>query len=256
MKGRHTHVFSLILFKLSRIRFSCCKLIELLLIFLLLGSTGAEAKTYLITVVAEGGLFDIGQRFLEEAYERVGLKVQFINMPAERALVNSNAGIVDGEIFRVDNIHKEYSNLLKVPTSFIHAENVAFTQTLKIHIDDYESLRAYHIGFRRGLKVLENNMKGFPWLYPVTETRQAFLMLNRGRLDVVIEERLTGLNYVNKMNLKGVHILEGPVNSVPLYHYLHKKNKDLIPKLDAAFQAMNQEKILDKIIKKYEVRSN
>ena len=43
---------------------------------------------------------------------------------------------------------------------------------------------------------------------------------------------------------------------MPLFHYLHKKNRELIPKLDAAFRAMNQEGVLNKIVQQYENLTN
>ena len=208
-----------------------------------MGVSGVEGKTYVITTVAQGGLFEIGQQFLEEAYKRIGEEVRFTHLPAERSLISSNAGLVDGEMFRVDNIHEQYTNLLKVPTSFIVAENVAFSKKLTIRIDGYISLKPYRIGFRRGLKIAEMSTKEFPRVYPVDETKIAFLMLNAGRVDVVIEERLTGLDYVKRLNLKGINVLEEPVDRLPLFHYVHKKNRDLVPKLDAVFQAMIHEEI-------------
>lgn len=72
----------------------------------------------------------------------------------------------------------------------------------------------------------------------------------------MIEERMTGWGYVRKLKLEGVRVLEAPVNQVLLFHYLHKKNRDLVPKLDVVFRAMNQEGVLNKIMKQYKNRTN
>lgn len=251
MENRYFHFFSIIHTRVTQVREYWIKLLSLSIFCLLLSVSWVEGKVYEISVVAEGGLFDVGQRFLKEAYQRIGMDVEFKQMPAERALKSSNLGVIDGEIFRVDNINMLYTNLIKVPTSYIFAENVVFSKTLNIHVDGYDSLRPYRIGFRRGLKIVELNMVGFPKLHPVPETKQAFLMLGLGRLDAVIEEKMTGLSYVKRLQLDGIKTLEGAVSREPLFHYLHNKNRDLIPKLDAVFQKMNQERVLEKIMTNY-----
>ncbi len=64
------------------------------------------------------------------------------------------------------------------------------------------------------------------------------MMLASGRVQIVFEERLSGLEHMNRLNLKGVKILEPPLTINPLYHYLHKKHKVLAEKLTPVFQEM------------------
>jgi len=221
-----------------------------LTIVLFCNTNKSYAKTYVITQVIEGRLAEAGKAILKEAYKRIDEEVTFEFLPGERALLMSDGGRADGEMFRVDNLQENYPNLLKVPTSYIEAENVVFTKTLDIHITGYESLKPYIIGFRRGLKTAEFGTEGFSNRQLVTKGEQAFLMLNMGRVDVVIEERLRGWRYVKSLGLKGVIVLEEPVSRVPLFHYLHKKNQSILPKLDEAIQTMHEDGTLDIILQK------
>lgn len=134
MKNPALHVSSTVHIRLCQLTIYSLKHITLSILFLLFAAYGVEGKTYVITTVAQGGLFDIGQRFLEEAYQGIGMEVAFAQLPAERALVNSNRGLVDAEIFCVDGNNEQYRNLLKVPISFISAENVVFSKSLNFHI--------------------------------------------------------------------------------------------------------------------------
>jgi len=250
LKNQRLCILSKIYVKFSQSISNIIKGVILPIIFILL-STSAEGKTYIITTFAKGGLLEIGQIYIKEAYKRIGMNVKFMYLPAERALLSSNNGEVDGEIFRIDNVNKVYTNLLKVPTSFINAQHVAFSKILNIQIDGFKSLRPYRVGFNRGMKIAEQNMKGFPRLYPYSKIKQVFLMLNLERIDIVIAERITGLSYVKRLNLEGIKVLNNPLSDVPLFHYLHKKNWDLIPKLDAVFKDMKKEGVLNKIMKEY-----
>ncbi len=221
----------------------------LVISFLSIGNS-VHAKPYVITQVVEGGIDKVGRVILEEAYKRIGEKVTFNFLPGERALEMSNNGETDGEMFRVDNMQEKYPNLVKIPTSYIQVENVVFTKALNIPVTSYESLKPYRVGFRIGLKAAEAGTAGFAQVYRVKTMQQAFLMLDLGRVDVVIDGRLVGLSQVEKLGLQGVRILDDPVNRVPLYHYLHKKNQSLVPRLDAAFQSMLKDGTIDKIIGK------
>lgn len=59
------------------------------------------------------------------------------------------------------------------------------------------------------------------------------------------------MEYRKKLGLKGVTALEGPVNRLSLFHYLHKKNRAIVPKLDQAIKTMLDEGTIDKILDKF-----
>ena len=222
----------------------------ILAVFFFFSGNSVYAKPYVITQVVEGGIDKSGRVILEEAYKRIGEEVTFHFLPGERALEMSNNGETDGEMFRVDNMQEKYLNLVKVPTSYIQVENVAFTKTVDIHVSGYDSLKPYRIGFRIGLKAAEAGTAGFAQVYRVKTMQQAFAMLNLGRVDVVIDGRMVGSSQVEKLGLEGVRILDDSVDRVPLYHYLHKKNQALVPKLDAAFQSMLKDGTIESITDK------
>ncbi len=220
--------------------------------FFVFNVNSAFAKTYIITHVIKGRLDDTALAILEKAYNKIGEDVSFKLLPGERAISDSNDGVTDGEAHRVNNIQKKYPNLLKIPTSYITAENVVFSKSLSIHITGYESLKPYRIGFNIGLKIAEESTKGFPYLNLVTKEEQAFLMLNSNRVDLVIAERFSGLRHLKILGLKEIKILDDPVNKVQLFHYVHKKNRSIVPKLDSAFQTMLKDGTIEKILKEME----
>ena len=68
-----------------------------------------------------------------------------------------------------------------------------------------------------------------------------FEMLNYNRGDVAIETRIDGLETIRKLNMKSIRMLEPPLVTIKLYHYLKKSHADLIPRICMALQDMEAE---------------
>ncbi len=78
-----------------------------------------------------------------------------------------------------------------------------------------------------------------------------FELLNKGRVDIVLTAHLTGLHGIKEAGVKGVKMLAPPVEEYALYHYLHKKNADLIPKLIPILKKMEKEGKIKNIWSQY-----
>jgi hypothetical protein len=125
---------------------------------LLITSTAfADVKTLTFPQVVEGEFAEVGENILEEAYGRIGIKVKFVYYPSERALIQSNSGYLDGEMYRIDGLDETYENLIKVPTSYLSAVHLVYAIDPHIEVNGYKSLKSKSIAFRRGLKVVEKN---------------------------------------------------------------------------------------------------
>ena len=128
-----------------------------------------------------------------EAYRRLGMEIDIVSMPGERTLVSANAGETDGELYRRAGIEKSYPNLVMVPVPVASYEVVAFVPRHSVvAVSGWASLRALRIGFVKGIKVIEENTLGMQVL-SVASLQQAFAMLDKGRIDVVLSNRISGL---------------------------------------------------------------
>jgi polar amino acid transport system substrate-binding protein len=104
----------------------------------------------------------------------------------------SNSGQVDGELWRILGVDEEYTNLIRVPTGIWAHPELAFVKG-DIELDGWESLAPYRVAFRKGTKVVENNIKGIVEnQMPVDEIEEAFEMLAKGAVDVVISDNVDG----------------------------------------------------------------
>ncbi len=50
-----------------------------------------------------------------EVFRRAGLALKTVKLPAERGLINANAGIEDGDLSRIAGLERDYPNLVRVP---------------------------------------------------------------------------------------------------------------------------------------------
>ncbi len=172
-------------------------------------------------------------------------------MPAERALHTSNSGKIDGEVFRIVNVHKRFTNLVMVPTPINVLEGIAFVKDRHIVINNgWESLSNYKIGGQVGVKFVERGTKDMN-RYLVDTNEQLFHMLDRGRVDVAVAAYVNGIKAIKKLELTSVKALQPSIQTYPLYHYLHKKNADLVPKLDKVLREMKRSGRIDQIRNEY-----
>jgi len=173
-----------------------------------------------------------------EALQRVGYKLESVNLPAERALINANMGIDDGDLLRIKGLQKTYPNLIQVPEKIIDLEFVVYTKREQFPVTGWRSLKPYSVAIVTGWKILERNIIGVARLTKVKNANQLFTLLLKDRVDVVVYSRWVGLGYIKQHRIRGVRILEPPLVRRSTYVYLHKKHKHLVPKLAAALRAM------------------
>lgn len=202
---------------------------------------GFAQDTLVISKIEGGFLHEIvAEAVLTEAYQQLGITLTTEEKPAERALVDANEGVVDGDLIRKTGIEEQYPNLIMVPVSVTSVEWMAFTKQVQFAVQGWESLKPYLIAFELGLKVMEENTAGMNRIMR-TSTEQVFQLLDRERVEVAVAVREDGLVAMKRLGLSGITMLEPPLERTPLYHYLHKKHAQLVPKLTEVLQKMGQD---------------
>jgi polar amino acid transport system substrate-binding protein len=216
----------------------------------------AEASVRISTLALESDpTSQLVAKVILEAYRRLGMEAFIVSMPAERSLVSANAGETDGELYRRAGIEKNYPNLLMVPVPVASYEVVAFastSSTLSIH--NWASLPPWRMAFVKGIKVIEENTAGMQTV-PVATLQQAFGMLDKGRVDLVLANRISGLATLRSMKLAGIEPRSLPLAAFPVYHYLHVSREALLPRLSQVLQDMARERWMqraqDEVLSRY-----
>ncbi len=192
----------------------------------------------------------------QELFARLGIAFEIQMLPAERALQNANAGIDDGDTCRIAGLQATYPNLVHTTEPVLGYQMAVFSREEKFPVSGPESLEPYALGIVTGWKILERTTRQHPSRTMVDSADQLFWMLDQGRVDIALIERLVGMEAVNRLGIKGGRILSPPFLTGDWFLYLHKKHQALIPRIDAELRKMKQdgayERIRQQVFGRYE----
>jgi ABC-type amino acid transport substrate-binding protein len=193
----------------------------------------------------------LGGEMLVEVYKRLGIVVQFVDLPAKRSLLESSEGRVDGEVQRILAVQDQYPTLVAVQPSFNFIEPAAFVRSgasTTLRVDGWPSLAPHSIGIVRGVGSSERGTKGMRAVEAVTTMENLMQSLEAGRFDVAVNDRFSGLLVLRRLGLDGkVQPVDPPLEHIPLYHFLHERHRELVPKVGQVIRDMQARGELDKL---------
>lgn len=202
----------------------------------------------ILSTFENSGLTLVQEPILREAYHRLGIDIDVLQLPAERALRMANAGQVDGEVARVALIRHQYPELVMVPEPLLHIENVVFSKDLLFPIDGYQSLRPYQVVTLRGYKHFESQLLGQGVNYSLVGSYdQVFRTIEKDRYQVALLTRLDGMKTLSELGVRGIYALEPPLEVIPVYHFLHRRHTQLVPQLAKVLREMRETGVIDQI---------
>ncbi|MHB1292247.1 MAG: substrate-binding periplasmic protein [Sulfuricella sp.] len=196
------------------------------------------------TTKAGDGFLDI---VVGEAFRRAGLRLKLVKLPAERGLINANAGIEDGDLSRIAGLEKNYPNLVRVPEKLVDWHFVAFTRQTKPTETSWAVLETLSVGHIKGWKIYEQNLKPNTQITTVDTPEQLFAMLDKNRIDVALYERLLGQALTKQMHMTDIHVAEPPLAVREMFIYLNKRHADKVPAIAAALRAIKADGTYGKI---------
>lgn len=185
---------------------------------------------------------------LVEAYHNIGYELLIKQYPMERSLVKANTGKVTGELARMEGIDKKYSNLVRVPVPIYYIYISIFTKHIDFEPEGWKNLDKYSIGILRGIKAVEENTRELN-IISVSNSISLFRMLDKERVDLVIFIMADGQDIIqNNPEFKNIKILQPYLIKIPLYHYIHKSNGELIEQVKEELMLMEERGRIDEIL--------
>jgi polar amino acid transport system substrate-binding protein len=175
-----------------------------------------------------------------EAFRRIGLAVQVVNLPAERALRLADEGHIDGEVGRVGGLEAQYPNLARVPEPIARVEFAAFSRNPALPAD-FAVLRTHAVGLVRGWKYFEQAMAGGESVVTASDPEQLFRLLELGRVDVALYERSMGTALLMTLGIRDVRPLDPVLARRDVYTYLNRRHAALVSPLAEALRAMKRD---------------
>jgi len=177
---------------------------------------------------------------LKVAYAKLGITVEGKIFPAARALAQSDAGMTDGEVHRIKAIAPQHPNLIRIDIPINVVEGMAVTCDRTIDTTVVENISQYHLGIKIGTRYVEKLVDGMPSVVRKADENKLTQLLKAGRLDVVIGDRPWAISETLKADGECVRINEPPLVTIPLYHYLHKRHADLVPRIAKVLREMKE----------------
>ena len=201
-----------------------------------------------LTLVAAAGTVDtvISEVILRKAYRKLGIVIDIKKYPGERALKLANAGRVAGDVQRIDGLAAQYPNLIQIRPAINFIEGAVFTITARFTVAGWDSLKRHRIGLIRGIKFAEMNTKGMN-THKVSDYGALFRMLNKARVDIAVSPRLNGRYQIKRLGDTVIHELSPPIQRFELFHYLHKKNASLVPRISRVLSDMRDSGELERL---------
>jgi polar amino acid transport system substrate-binding protein len=193
----------------------------------------------------ETGIIDL---VVKEAFRRVGIEINIIAVPAERALLNASEGIEDGIFSRIAGMSEKYPGLVQVPEKIVDFEFVAFSRKIDVETKGWESLQPYDIAIITGWKILEENIRGTRSLHKVRDVSILFNLLARDQVDIVIYSRLGGVFTIREMGLKEIKVLEPPLAGREMFLYLNWKHAGLVAPVSESLRKMKEDGTYQSIV--------
>ena len=181
------------------------------------------------------------------AYRALGLKLKVECFPGKRALYKSNQGQTDAELNRVKLSGTSYPNLIRVPEAIFKVRGMAYVWDKNLAVRSKQDLRGHRVGIVRGIKWVTEFTEG---LSPknVSTAYDLFKLLAQQKIDIALEADFTGHEALKSFSDRGIDIVGNPMIELPVYHYVHKKNRHLVEPLNRELEKMNRLGEIDKII--------
>jgi len=186
-----------------------------------------------------------------EAFHRIGIRLETTRLPAERGLKSANSGLEDGEMSRVAGLDKIYKNLVRVPEKIMDWEFVAFAYNPISLEQGWSALSGKSVAHINGWKILEKNVPAEAEVTRTAGAESLFKLLRKKRTDFILYERWGGHYKLEKLAMTDVQRCAEPLIVKKMYIYLHKKHKELVPKLAKAMAAMKADGSYEKLFKKH-----
>ncbi|WP_135081905.1 transporter substrate-binding domain-containing protein [Terasakiella sp. SH-1] len=214
-------------------------LVALMLVY----SSVAYADTYQVASTTVSRTVDAAFERIRHIYQVAGHDLEIVLESNARSIESANNGKYDCELARVAGVNAFYKNLIPLEDPYFYQELVIAHHHNETEIPrSLEELaellkRGNPVGFPRGNKFLTNALSVYDG-QAVTSGKSLMKMVSRGRLRYAAS--FLGVMEVHTEEFPDVRVrLDQPLLRIPMFHYVHKKNENLVKPLSLATRQVN-----------------
>ena len=219
-------------------------------------STASQAtepqKELKIAAIIDVAITAATTEFLQHAYKRLGVSMKTLQTPSRRALMMANKGMLDGDLFRIEQAAFDYPNLVRVDYPLLLGELYAVVRPGEGDLLSAPSAKPKTAAIRRGIIIAEQTAKAMG-LEPVQANTyaQARALLESGRVDTALVANIEGFGPLALESWQEFESLPEPVATFTLYHYLHRRHEALAKALPKVLADLEKEGIKKEILARF-----
>lgn len=187
------------------------------------------------------------EAILKQAYADINQPVEFIELPVRRALDMLLNGQLDGNFYRIAEIAQQYPMLFRVDTPLNIAEVRVYRNNPKIHPENWAQLQNLRVGYLRGTLMIERKLGNSVKRVEGATSDDIYKLLSRGVVDLVLVVEPAQSPPSSTALAAKLERLDVVLDSVPLYHYLAERHRDVGIRLNGVLQRMQNSGELQKI---------
>ena len=164
-------------------------LIYLLMAKLTFAATPADTIVLGITAPAlQSSQVQIAKEIFSHIFEELDYELKIEVLPSIRLAKQTESGAIDGELVRMSDYGDSHPHLTRVDEPIFEFSVAAYSNDADLNVASWEDLKGLNIGYRRGVKVVENELTTFNKdnLVQFTDIPYAFKILSLNRLDAYI----------------------------------------------------------------------
>ena len=190
---------------------------------------------------------------LKVAYAKLGIKLTIVPLPARRALMEANSGQSDGDVARMGGLEEQFPNLIPVNIPINTVYGAAFSCDANVKITSVEDLAQYKVGIRNGIRFAEKMTEG-QHTVSLDSWDALFDLLFQGQIDAVIAFKGMEKTQHRRTGTDCLHMHLPLLHTHPVYHYLNRRNGNLVPKLEAVLKTMQANGEIQAILSRHQLQ--
>lgn len=172
---------------------------------------------------------------LTEAYRRLGISLDIQHFAGDLGDDRINNGVVDGMVARSDGIETRFPNTIQVAVPIAYVDVAVYSRDSTLRVRDWRDLQSVTVATVRGVYFLERSVGDLHVRLVDTNAELYPLLLNR-EVEAIVASDLQSRLVLRPMPAAVAR--NGIIASYMLYHYLHNKHADLVPRLELVLKEM------------------
>ena len=190
----------------------------------------------------------MAMQLLATAYQQLGITMNTVVAPSRRALLLADSGQIDGDLFRIDTVARDYPNLIKAPYPLLKGRLYAVFSDPSMQALPTPNNPPLMVAVRRGVIIAEVTAAELG-MEPVQadDYDQIRNLLDQKRVAMALIADVEGISPLNRSDWAHFTRLPEPVVEFELFHYLNRRHQSLAPALANVLETLDSSGVKEKI---------